>query len=97
MHARIFTSMRHAHVMNIEIPGSYEEQLNKTLRANNLPTLKIPTIPKSEKIITKCFKPGNQKKEKSTQKKQQTHKKKTEVEVANQEATPEQVKTADIG
>ncbi len=50
-HAKIFKIMLHAHFMNIATPGTYEEQLNKTLKANNLPTINIPECPPSQIII----------------------------------------------
>lgn len=52
-HTKIFTIMLNAHFLNTANPGTYESELNKGLKANNLPTIKVPTIPdykkKSEK------------------------------------------------
>lgn len=47
IHAEIFTFMLHAHFLNSADPGTYENELNKTLKENNLPTVKIPTVPDS--------------------------------------------------
>lgn len=52
-HAKVFTSMLHAHFIDIKNPGIYEEELNKTLSITNLPTIKIINNPPSHKIIKK--------------------------------------------
>ncbi len=39
----------HAHYKNLEKPGTYGEELNKVLTANNLPNIVIPECPRSEK------------------------------------------------
>lgn len=54
-HAKIFTCMMHAHFMNMANPGSYEEELNKILELNNLPTIKVPSNPPSASIITRAY------------------------------------------
>ena len=48
---KIFTCIIHAHMQNIANPGTYEDELNKTLKLNKLPGIKIPTNPDSQKII----------------------------------------------
>ncbi len=48
---RINTCILHAHYRNLENPGTYEVELNKVLKLNNLPTIKIPEIPNSSKIL----------------------------------------------
>ncbi len=45
-----------AHYMNIENPGTYEEELNKILTLNKLPSIKIPSNPNSKKILSKTSK-----------------------------------------
>lgn len=59
IHAKIFTIMLHAHFMNIANPGSYQEHLNKTLEANNLPTIIIPECPPSQEIIANTVQTQN--------------------------------------
>lgn len=48
--ARILTYMLHAHIPNIVESGCYEEELNKTLQLNNLPSHKT-TFQQSTPII----------------------------------------------
>lgn len=43
--------MLNAHFLNTANPGSHELELNKGLKANNLPTVKIPTITDSKKVL----------------------------------------------
>lgn len=50
-HLKIYACMLHAHILNITEPGCYEKELNSTLTANNLPTIKIPKTPDSNKFI----------------------------------------------
>lgn len=47
--------MTHAYVMNAANPLNYEEELNKTFELNNLPTIKTPSHPPSNMIITRCL------------------------------------------
>ena len=56
-YTRIIQLTVNAHFLNVERPGSYEEELNKGFKANNLPTIKIPTVPNSKKILTELM-PG---------------------------------------
>lgn len=77
-HPKKFTSILHAHFTNVESPGSYEVGLNKTLIANELPPIKIPTVPKSEKILPKFFN-SNQTNERKEPEEQQTTKKRRNV------------------
>lgn len=51
IHLTIFTCMLHAHFVNIANPGTYSTVLNKTLKLNDLPEIKIPDDPPSEQII----------------------------------------------
>ena len=41
----------HAHYKNIEKPGSYSDELNKILQANNLPSIIVPDTPNSQDIL----------------------------------------------
>lgn len=50
-HQKILTAVIHAHIMNICHPGSYEKELNDMLTFNNLPTIKVPTVPDSTKLF----------------------------------------------
>ncbi|MPC40777.1 hypothetical protein E2C01_034345 [Portunus trituberculatus] len=50
--SKIFTCVIHAHMQNNTNPGSYETELNKTLKLNKLPEIKIASNPDSHKIIT---------------------------------------------
>lgn len=49
--ATILTCMLHAHFMNIAQPGSYNLEMNKLLKANNLPQVNLPDNPPSFQII----------------------------------------------
>lgn len=60
IHTKIYTLMLNAHFLNVANPGSYEEELNKALKANNFPTVKIPTVPNSKKILTDIMPEINQ-------------------------------------
>lgn len=46
--ATILTCMLHAHLINIAEPGSYNNEINKLLKLNNLPTRKS-TFPQNIK------------------------------------------------
>lgn len=48
---KILACMIHAHLVNIAEPGSYQNELNKVLDANSLPTIIIPDTPNSREII----------------------------------------------
>ncbi len=48
---RINTCVLHAHYRNVENPGSYEAELSKILKLNNLATIKIPENPNSNKVL----------------------------------------------
>ena len=48
---KINICITHAHYMNMANPGTYEGELNKILTLNNLPKIKIPSIPDSRKIF----------------------------------------------
>ncbi len=48
---RINFCIQHAHYRNIENPGTYAEEVNKIMAANNLPTMIIPDMPDSTKIF----------------------------------------------
>lgn len=48
---KILSCMIHAHLVNTVVPGSYEEELNKTLATNNLPQIKVPSNPPFAKIL----------------------------------------------
>lgn len=50
----------HAHVANIQTPGTYQEALNMMLTANDLPQVKVPFTPDSEKIINLPSTPSQQ-------------------------------------
>lgn len=51
-HDRMYMCMMHTHFKNSKNPGTYEQELNKMLTANNLPTLKVPEDPPSLDILT---------------------------------------------
>lgn len=46
-----FSCMMHAHLLNIGSPGSYNYELKKIFKLNNLPEIKMPEEPNSYKII----------------------------------------------
>ena len=54
-HAKIFTSMLHAHFANIASPGSFEKELNNMLTLNSLPNVKAHPNPQSRKIIANIY------------------------------------------
>ena len=43
----------HAHLVNIASPGSYNDEINKVFKLNNLPQIVLPTNPPSQSILTK--------------------------------------------
>ena len=43
--------MAHAHHLNAANPGTFNEELQKLFKANNLPTINIPTDPPSKDIL----------------------------------------------
>lgn len=59
-HAKIFSMLLHAHFMNTAKPESYETQLNKTLKANNFPPIKTPTVSDSNNILKSYIPTENQ-------------------------------------
>lgn len=50
-HTKILISIMHAHVMNLCNPGTYQEELNKMLLKNELPTMWFPDNPDSGKLL----------------------------------------------
>ncbi len=44
--------MAHAHYRNPENPGTYGEELNRILTANNFPNIIIPNCPNSSRVFT---------------------------------------------
>ncbi len=64
----------HAYYRNIENPGSYEDELNKILKINNLPSIKIPETPNSHKILSLQSQQQTQNTIGTIQKKQYTQK-----------------------
>ncbi len=49
-HTLIYDCFMYAHMCNVGKPGSFQEELNKIRKINNLPPLKIPDNPPSEAI-----------------------------------------------
>ncbi len=47
---KINIRVAHARYKNLEKPGSYEEELNKVEKLNNVPTIKIPKKQNSNNI-----------------------------------------------
>lgn len=64
--------MYHAHFENMINPGSYEKVLNKMYKANNLPALKVPVVPQSDKVIAKMTEAMNLSSKQDHQTEQQT-------------------------
>ena len=50
-HMKIYSSMIHAHMMNVIEPGCFESELKATFEINNLPAIKIPRAPNSVKLL----------------------------------------------
>jgi len=49
----MLAAMIHAHLLNIDDPGCYDEELSKTLKLNNLPSIKLPNNnPPSTEILS---------------------------------------------
>lgn len=53
MQAKIYASIMLAHILNADTPGTFEKELNKLFKKNNLPEVKIPEDPPSEHIVNK--------------------------------------------
>ncbi len=49
---KINICVAHAHYRNLENPGTYGEELNRILTANNLPNITIPDCPNSSRVLT---------------------------------------------
>lgn len=47
----IFACLMHAHIINAEKPGSFQDTINKVFPGNNLPAIIIPEDPPSKNII----------------------------------------------
>ena len=47
----ILSCMLHAHFMNAIHPGTYNEELNRALKLNNLPKINLPSNPPSKEIL----------------------------------------------
>ncbi len=72
-HITINQCMWHAHHANAINPGSYEREVNKMFKANNLPELKVPDAPPSDLILakmTQLMTPGAQTEAQQHQKQQ---------------------------
>lgn len=52
-HSTIDQCMLHAHFINTEFPGTYEEEVNIMFKASNLPTIKVPRDPPSARTIAR--------------------------------------------
>lgn len=50
-HFKLLACIMHSHVLNLQTPGSYNIELNKMLKANNLPQMKFPSNPDSAKVL----------------------------------------------
>lgn len=67
--SKILSCLLHAHLSNLGEPGTFEEVLQDTLKANNLPVIKIPKTPPSKKILDMAYSKPTQ----HTQTQQPTH------------------------
>lgn len=50
-HFKILTSIMHAHVLNLQTPGSYKKELNIMLKQNGLPEMWFPDNPNSGAVL----------------------------------------------
>lgn len=91
--------MLNTHFLNTANPGSYEKELNKGLKANNLPTIKVPTMPDSTKIL-KAFMPevkqteeegGDDEGEEMEENEERVEEEKVEIEPDNQTLTGKEI------
>lgn len=57
-HSTIFSCMMHAHLVNMAKPGTYEIELNKMLKLNNLPPIRTPANPPSKLILDAYYGTG---------------------------------------
>ena len=55
IHDKVMISMIHAHLHNIIAPGSYNEELRKMFKLNNLPEMIFPENPQSEKLFQTTY------------------------------------------
>lgn len=90
MHAKIYTCILHAHLNNIAIPGTYAKELNNMLTLNNLPNIKAPDNPPSNKIINNINKTDSSNTEERTNVETQDDIDTGMEESATQENTSEQ-------
>ena len=47
----LMSCMMHAHLINAAIPGSYNTEINRVLKLNNLPAIILPDNPPSQQIL----------------------------------------------
>ena len=101
---KILTCIIHAHMANIGNPGSYNEELNKMLKANNLPTINAPTNPDSASIFKIPLAPQTSKqnqKEQTSNKEDSTRKQTKEQQATTEKekklSASKQIRGKDIG
>lgn len=51
MHFKLLACIMHSHVLNLQTPASYNIELNKMLKKNNLPQMIFPNNPDSAKVL----------------------------------------------
>ena len=82
--SKILSCLLHAHLSNLGEPGTFEEVLQDTLKANNLPIIKIPKTPPSKKILDMAFSQPTQ----NTQTHQPSHSNTQEASNITQDEPP---------
>lgn len=50
-HTLIYACFMYAHIINIANPGTFQQEVNKMFKANNLPPIKTPDNPPSQAIL----------------------------------------------
>lgn len=76
----IFACLMHAHIINAEMPGSYQDTINKVFPANNLPPIVIPEDPPSKRIVQSLMSNKEKEPERPTNTAQQTQADQMETE-----------------
>lgn len=79
----IFACLMHAHIINAENPGSYQDTINKVFPANNLPAIITPEDPPSKRIL-KSMMADPQKEAETTAATQQVQEQHMEAETSTQ-------------
>lgn len=101
-HTILYACFMYAHIINIARPGTFDEEVNKMFKVNNLPPIKTPNNPPSQEILNVMAKQqdsnmemaGSSKdNEKRTQEGKQEREKESEVFIIDEGEKTEPQKT----